>query len=148
VPVTVGSLTALSGAAEMEARLLELARNGYSDQEIAAELTRAGHRSPMRDRVLPSTVKIIRLRHRVFCNRCQSHPRRVPGSLTVPQLAHRIQAPVHWIYDRIHNGTIAVARDEKTGLYLFPDTPTTVANLKQLKAGHQGQLRFPTNAAS
>jgi hypothetical protein len=65
----------------------------------------------------------------------------VPGSLTVPQLARRIQTPVHWIYDRIHNGTIAVARDDKTGLYLFPDTPATVANLKRLKAGR-------TNAAS
>jgi DNA invertase Pin-like site-specific DNA recombinase len=148
VPVTVGSLAALSRAAEMEARLLELARQGHSDQAIAAELTRAGHRSPMHDRVLPSTVQIIRLKHRVLRNRCQSHPRRVPGYLTVPQLARRIQTPVHWIYDRIHKGTIAASRDEKTGLYLFPDTPATVANLKQLKAGHQRQLGFPTKAAS
>jgi hypothetical protein len=72
----------------------------------------------------------------------------VPGYLTVPQLARRIQTPVHWIYDRIHKGTIAAARDEKTGLYLFPDTPATVANLKQLKADHQRQLGFPTKAAS
>jgi hypothetical protein len=148
VPVTVGSLAALSRAAEMEARLLELARQGHSDQAIAAELTRAGHRSPMHDRVLPSTVQIIRLKHRVLRNRCQSHPRRVPGYLTVPQLARRIQTPVHWIYDRIHKGTIAASRDEKTGLYLFPDTPATVANLKQLKAGHQRQLGLPTKAAS
>jgi DNA invertase Pin-like site-specific DNA recombinase len=148
VPVTVGSLAALSRAAEMEARLLELARQGHSDQAIAAELTRAGHRSPMRDRVLPSTVQIIRLKHRVLRNRCQSHPRRVPGYLTVPQLARRIQTPVHWIYDRIHKGTIAASRDEKTSLYLFPDTPATVANLKQLKAGRQRQLGFPTKAAS
>jgi hypothetical protein len=148
VPVTVGSLAALSRAAEMEARLLELARQGHSDQVIAAELTRAGHRSPMHDRVLPSTVQIIRLKHHILRNRCQSHPRRVPGYLTVPQLARRIQTPVHWIYDRIHKGTIAASRDEKTGLYLFPDTPATVANLKQLKAGHQRQLGLPTKAAS
>ncbi len=63
VPVSVGSFSALSGHKEMEARVLDLARAGRSDEAIAAELTAAGHRSPMRDRVLPSTVRNIRLQH-------------------------------------------------------------------------------------
>src|SRR6185312_10296749 len=56
IPVAVGSLAALSRHAELEARILELAREGQGDAAIAAALTADGHRSPMRDRVLPSTV--------------------------------------------------------------------------------------------
>src|SRR5215213_5049577 len=83
IPVAVGSLAALSRHAELEARLLELARAGQGDAAIAAALTADGHRSPMRDRVLPSTVRSIRLRHGLLLQRSQSHPRQVPGHLTI-----------------------------------------------------------------
>src|SRR5207249_721847 len=46
VPVTVGSLSRLSGAAEMEKKILQLAKKGKSDEEIAALLTEQGYRSP------------------------------------------------------------------------------------------------------
>jgi DNA invertase Pin-like site-specific DNA recombinase len=134
VPVTVGSLTALSSYDAMEAHLLELVRAGQSDVAIAATLTAAGHRSPSCRQVLPSTVRAIRLRHRVLRSPSQSHPRRVPGHLTVPQLAVRLGVPRHWIYDRIHNGTVAATRDAATGLYLFPDTPAVLAAFERLKA--------------
>jgi hypothetical protein len=148
VPVTVGSLAALSRGGEMEERILELAKQGRTDQQIAAELSAAGHRSPMRDRVLPSTVQIIRLKHRVLQNRAQSHPRRVPGYLTVPQLARRLATPAHWIYDRIHKGVIVIERDEKTRLYLFRDAPETVTDIGRLKAGELHELRIPPRADS
>jgi len=147
VPVSVGSLAALSGHKEMEARILDLARAGRSDEAIADELTAAGHRSPMRDRVLPSTVRNIRLQHGILQKRSQSHPRRVPGYLTVPRLAAQIDVTAHWIYDRIHNGTIAIARDERTGLYLFPDHPSTLAELQKLRAGKIERLAFDTQTA-
>jgi hypothetical protein len=115
--VTVGSLVRLSGAEEMEKEILELVKEGKSDEEIAALLTRKGHRSPRHATVLPSTVRILRLRHRQFRKRSQSHPRHVPGWLTVPQLAARVGVTPHWVYDRIHNGTIEVARDAQTKLY-------------------------------
>ena len=44
--------------------------------------------------------------------------------------------------DRIHNGTIEVARDEATNLYLFPDRPRTMAQFQQLRAGKLQKLRF------
>jgi hypothetical protein len=72
----------------------------------------------------------------------QSHPRRVPGKLTVPQVAARLNAPVHWVYDRIHNGTIHVTRDPDTNLYLFPDTPNTIARLRQLRQGRLKDVRI------
>ena len=92
--------------------------------------------------LLPSTVKRIRLEHRIFQQRSQSHPRQIKGYLTVSQLAHKLNLPKHWFYDRIHNGTIAIAREGKTQLYLFPDEPNTLTQLQQLQAGLIQHLRF------
>lgn len=142
VPVTVGSLARLSSAKRMETAILRLAKAGHTDAEIAAVLTQQGHRSPKHATVLPSTVRILRLRHRLFRKRSQSHPRRIPGRLTVPQLARALGITKHWIYDRIHNGTIHVARDRRTHLYLFPDQPKTLTLFKQLQGGKLHQLRF------
>ena len=148
VSVSVGSLAALSRNKEMQARILELARAGGSDEAIAAELSAAGHRSPTREQVLPSTVRGIRLRLGLLRSRSQSHPRRVPGCLTIPQLAAQLRVSAHWIYDRIHNGTIAIARNIPTGLYLFPDTPATLTGLQKLKAGEVEQIAFGAETAS
>jgi hypothetical protein len=84
---------------------------------------------------LPSTVKIIRLRHRLFQRECQSHPRRVKGYLTIPQLAEKLNIPRHWISDRIHNGTIVVAKDAKTKCYLFPDNVETLRQFRKIIEG-------------
>jgi DNA invertase Pin-like site-specific DNA recombinase len=142
LPVTVGRLTRLSGAEEMEKKVLKLARKGKTDEEIAALLTEQGYRSPRHSAVLCSTVRILRLRHHLFRVRSQSHPRRIAGFLTVTQLADKLKISRHWIYDRIHNGTIKVARHRGTNLYLFPDKPETIALFKQLEAGKLQKLRF------
>jgi DNA invertase Pin-like site-specific DNA recombinase len=142
LPVTVGSLARLSSAEAMEKEVLELTQQGQSDEEIAALLTRRGYRSPKHAAVLPSTVRILRLRHRLFRKRSQSHPRHISGSLTVSQIARSLGISPHWIYDRIHNGTIDVVLDPKRRLYLFPDRPKTIALFKQLRAGKLQKLRF------
>ena len=79
---------------------------GQCDSEIATLLTAQGHRSARGVIVLPSTVRTIRLRHRVLNRESQSHPRCVDGYLTIPQLAEKLNVSRHWISDRIHNGTI------------------------------------------
>jgi DNA invertase Pin-like site-specific DNA recombinase len=142
LPVTVGALARLSSAQEMEKEILRLAKAGETDEEIAALLTQQGHRSPKHATVLPSTVRICRLRHRLFRKRSQSHPRRITGCLTVPQLARALKITPHWIYDRIHNGTIRVRRDLQTKLFLFPDEPRTLTLFQQLRAGKLQKLRF------
>jgi len=48
----------------------------------------------------------------------------------------------HWIYDRIHNGTIQVDKDPQTRLFLFPDEPETIEQFKRLRAGQFQNLRF------
>jgi hypothetical protein len=57
------------------------------------------------------------------------------GSLTLSQVAKALDITPHWLYDRIHNGTIQVRRDPTTRLYLFPDTPATLDQFRQLRAG-------------
>jgi hypothetical protein len=142
IPISVGSLVELSKGKEMESQLLQLSAQGHSDEQIAQQLTREGHRSPMRRVVLPSTVKTIRLRHRIMITHHQSHPRRIAAHLTVPQLAEKLHISAHWIYDRIHNGTIRVTKDKLTGLYLFPDHPKTLERFRGLIAGKLQNLRF------
>jgi hypothetical protein len=105
-------------------------------------LTTLGYRSPSKPFVLPNTVKIIRLKHGVFQVRSQSHPRHIPGFLTISQISQKLDISKHWIYDRINNGTIQIAKDPKTGLYLFPDEPTTLDLFQQLKDGKLYNLRF------
>jgi DNA invertase Pin-like site-specific DNA recombinase len=143
VPIPVGSFAELSTADEMEKIIIDLSRQGKTDEEIADHLTALGHRSPMdTQRVLPNTVKIVRLKHGIFQKRSQSHPRRVERFLTVPQIAKALDISPHWVYDRINNGRIQVVKNADTGLYLFPDEPATLEMFKDLKEGNLKNLRF------
>lgn len=142
VSVPVGSLADLSGAQEMEKIIIELSTDGQRDEDIAKHLTQLGYRSPSKPFVLPNTVKIIRLKHGIFQVRSQSHPRHIPGYLTISQISRKLDISKHWIYDRIHNGTIQIAKDPKTGLYLFPDEPATLELFQQLKEDKLHNLRF------
>ena len=143
IPVTVGSFADLPLAEEMEQIILDLSRQGKTDEEIAEYLTDLGHRSPMQtDHVLPNTVKCLRLKHGVFQKRSQSHPRHVEGYLTIPEIARRLDISPHWVYDRINNGRIQVVKDPETRLYLFPDEPATLEMFQALKDGKLKNLRF------
>lgn len=142
VPVTVGAWTDLRDGPAMERIILEQSARGVADEEIAQELTAQGYRSPRGPNVLPSTVRGIRRKHRLFRQRSQSHPRQVDGSLTVSQVARALDLPPHWIYDRIYNGTIQITKDSDHGIFLFPNTPATLDQFQQLKDGTLQSLRF------
>lgn len=142
LPVPVGALADYSQAEAMTQRILSLFAEGQTDAAIATQLTSEGFRSPMGSRVLASTVQTIRLRHGCLQQRHQSHPRHIHGSLTVPQLAQALAVSRHWLYDRIHNGVIGIRADPASGLYLFPDEPSTLVQLRQLRDGTLNKLDF------
>jgi DNA invertase Pin-like site-specific DNA recombinase len=142
IPVPIGTFKDLAGAEDMQRLILERSAVGILDEEIAQELTELGYRSPMGLVVLPSTVRGIRLKHRQFHTRSQSHPRRIEGALTISQIAVALDIDPHWIYDRIHNGTIHVDKDPSTRLFLFPDSPTTLEQFQELRSGNFQNLRF------
>lgn len=133
IPIPVRAFADLSFAKDMEEKIVQLAREGISDQQIAQQLTQQGYRSPMKPKVLPSTIQTIRLKHRILVKPSQSHPRRIPGFLTLPQIARKIKVTKYWLYDRINKGTIKLAKDPKTRLYLFPDNLHTIQLLTKLK---------------
>ncbi len=143
IDINVNSFKELSNASALEQAIVKFAQAGKTDVEIANDLTLKGYRSPMRQSsLLPSTVQVIRLKHRILVTRHQSHPRQIPGYLTIPQLAKLLDVNVHWLYDRINNNTIKTEKDTGTGLYLFPDTPETIKQFQILKAGILKNLDF------
>lgn len=135
VVVSVHAIRDLSGFDQMQARILELEASGESDDEIAGLLTKDGFRSPKHDVLLPSTVKALRLKHQRYHRYRTARPRRVPGFLTVPQVAQALGVTAHWLYNLMNRGVIAIDRDAVTKLYLFPDQPDTIDQLRRLQAG-------------
>src|SRR6266852_3997753 len=132
VPVAVGALTDLPTAHEMAQQIRVLFAEGTSDDAMARQLTQHGYRSPSQPTVLPSTVKGIRLKLGLMQQRSQSHPRRITGYLTVPQLAKALAITPHWVYHQIKRGTVVITRDAQTRLSLFPDCPETLEAFEQL----------------
>ena len=143
VAVPVESLHALSNYDEMEAQLLALEERGLSDEQIACKLTAQGFRSPLRDTVLPSTVSKIRRMHQRRHRYRVPRDRRVTDYLTVAQVAQHVGVTQHWVRYRIGRGVIEIDLDRTTGLYLFPDRPQTLADLRQLKAGTIAKVKYP-----
>ena len=142
IPIPVGSLAELSLGQELEVRVLQLHKAGKSDAVIAQELSAAGFRSPMHPHVFVSTVRGLRLKHHCFITQHHSHPRSMPGFLTVTQVAHHLGLSVHWLYDRLHHGQIRLQKDPATGRYLFPDHPQTTEVLTHLRAGQLQHVGF------
>lgn len=145
VSTTVGAFSDLSGAEEMERLVVELFEEGKTDRQIAQRLTEMGHRSPQRKHVVRSTVQTIRHRYgllRGARGKGSSREHHVRGSLTLPEVARKLEVPKAWMYNRISNGAIQVAKDEKTGLYLFPDDPATIERFRELKEGKVRKLQF------
>jgi DNA invertase Pin-like site-specific DNA recombinase len=142
VPCSIGRLADLSNFSQLETQILRLESQGKSDEDIAQLLTLKGFRSSHHAELLPSTVRLIRLRHGRLHRYWGPRPRRVSGSLTVPQIATAVGVKPHWIYHLISRDRIVVKRDEETGLYLFPDRPETLEAFRQLRDGAVSELRY------
>jgi DNA invertase Pin-like site-specific DNA recombinase len=142
IPVPVKTVQHLSRFTQMQQEILKLSRQRLKDNEVASRLTRAGFRSPSRYVVLPSTVREIRLRHGILLNPGHPRARRIPGCLTVTQLANKLGVLSRWIYDRIHNGTIQITLDKKMKMYLFPNRAKTLGRLRKLVAGKLQIIRI------
>ena len=145
VPTTVGAFFDLSGAKEMERLVVELFKEGNTDRQIARRLTELGHRSPQREHVVRSTVQTIRHRHGLIRGarvKGASRAHHVPGRFTLSEVARKLEVPKPWMYNRIYNGAIQVVKDDRTGLYMFPDDPATIERFRELKEGKVRKLQF------
>lgn len=141
VTVPVGSFAAMSQSSEFERGVLELEAKGMLDEEIADTLTQRGLHSPMSKRVLPSTVRNIRLRHGRIHRFRGPRPRRVEGALTLPQVADILDVKRQWLYYMIKCGKLEIRRDAVSQMYLFPDDPDILESLRSLRDRKISKIR-------
>jgi hypothetical protein len=133
VKVKVNSVAKLTRGTEMRGRVLDLARNGMPDNEIAAVLTGEGHRSPTcEDKVLPITVQLIRHGAGIKVPEPRNRWSHDAGLLSAPELAVRLNIPVNWLYVQIRHKHLLVDR-QSSGAYLFHDTPAVLDAIRRLR---------------
>ena len=133
VKMKVNSVGKLTRGAEMRDRVLDLARNGIPDNDIAAALTREGHRSPTcENMVLPITVGQIRRGAGIRVIEQRTRWTHDTSWLSALQLAARLNIPVNWIYVQIRRKRLLIDR-QPTGAYLFQDTKAVLDAVRKLR---------------
>ena len=134
VKMRVGSVARLTRGDEMQVRVIELARTKMHDDEIAAILTREGHRSPnCADKVLPITVQRIRYRAGLKGLVAQrTRWRHAPDLLSAQEFAGVLGIPVNWLYVQIRAGRLLIAR-HPSGAHLFMNTPSVIEAVRKLR---------------
>jgi hypothetical protein len=106
-------------------KVRELAAQLFDD-EIAAALNRAGHRSAKSGAFTASAVRWIRHRYRI-----PSPPHHQPGELTVQQLADRFGVSHSVVYYWIETGVIPARRRNCGSPYAITLTDEKIAELEQ-----------------
>jgi hypothetical protein len=96
VKMKVNSITMLTRGMEMRDRVLDLARDGIPDVEIASVLTGEGHRSPdCVEKALPITVQRIRHAAGIQVSKPRSRWSHDARSLSAPELTAKLGFPVN-----------------------------------------------------
>jgi hypothetical protein len=122
----------------MIVRIEALWQEGLNDEQIAAQLTTEGFRSPQSLEVNPLTVREIRRKRGwTLWNSPNRGKRlyRLEGYLTLPALAERLGVSPNWVQRRILNGQIDsqyVKRRPPYNNYLIQDDPQLMDFLRQL----------------
>lgn len=133
VKMRVNAVANLTRGGEMRDRLLDLARAGMPDDEVATVLTAEGHRSPnCADRVLPITVQRIRLDAGIKVEVQRNRWSHDPSALSATELAARLDIPVNWLYVQIRQERLLINR-QPTGAYLFPNSPSVMNAVRNLR---------------
>jgi hypothetical protein len=133
VKMKVNSIAKLTRGTEMRDRVLDLARDGMSDHEIATVLTGEGHRSPnCEEKVLPITVQRIRHAAGIQVSEPRSRWSHHSSSLSAPELATKLNIPVNWLYVQIREKRLLVDR-QSSGAYLFQDAPAVLDAIRNLR---------------
>jgi DNA invertase Pin-like site-specific DNA recombinase len=134
VKMKVNSVVKLTRGAEMRGRVLDLARAGMHDDEIADALTGEGHRSPnCAEKVLPITVQRIRLSAGIKVAAQRNRWAHDPRVVSAPELAAKLNIPVNWLYVQIRQKRLLIDR-QPTGAYLFRDTPSVLEAVRSLRS--------------
>ena len=133
VKMKVNAIANLARGEEMRDRLIELARAGIPDDEIAATLTAEGHRSVgCTEKVMPITVQRLRLGAGIKMATQRTRWNHDASLLSPTELAARLSIPVNWLYVQIRQGRLLVDR-QANGAYLFRNVPSVIDAVRDLR---------------
>jgi hypothetical protein len=136
----VNAIANLTQGEEMRDRVLDLARAGIPDDEIAATLTAEGHRSPnCVDKVLPITVQRLRLGAGIKVASQRTRWDHDSSLLSATELAARLNIPVNWLYVQIRQRRLLMDR-QPNGAYLFRNIPSVIGAVRDLRNHTVGQI--------
>jgi DNA invertase Pin-like site-specific DNA recombinase len=129
----------VSGYARMVERVQELWREGLTDTEIAAQLTREGFHSARSATVVAAAVRKIRLGHQWYQPRHQIRGAdELEGYLTAAGLAKRIGVDRKWVYGQLAEGKIEeryYTRHPQSGTYRIADDREFLERLRRQAPG-------------
>jgi DNA invertase Pin-like site-specific DNA recombinase len=132
----------LSDRKQIEETIVDLARAGKTDEQIAAVLASNGHRAPRGKEMSAAMVRRHRLAKRVSRYRLKAQPLCRPGYLSLIQIAEKLEVSYARIYRYIFEGKLQAKKDPSAKCYLFPDKPATLAQFRQLLDSEITQLCF------
>jgi DNA invertase Pin-like site-specific DNA recombinase len=136
----VGTYAALGDGAELIAEVLRRARAGQADGQIAAELTAAGYHAPLKEGLSAGSVRRIRVRQGVYARKTEFQRHGLPGWIALGEAMKRLGEHTGWAYYLIRQQRLRIERDPEVGLYLVPDTPKVLKELKELLRGERFSL--------
>jgi hypothetical protein len=132
---------------EREGEILDRIRRGVDqgrdDATIAEDLNREGLQ-PCRGASFTGEVILkIRRRHGILRGLERLRRGERPPGYTLREMAELIGIDPSWISRKISRGQILIEKDACYGCYLFPKSPSSVAQMKKLKSGKVQQVSFP-----
>jgi len=130
----------VTGYDEMVERISTRWRQGFSDKQIAEELTSEGHRSAHSLSISPQIVMKIRHKHGWHFTRQNRELPKVDGYLTTRELSSLLGVDRSWVSRRISNGTINpkyLSRYPKGNIHLIQNDPKLIEQLRQIVSAYR-----------
>jgi DNA invertase Pin-like site-specific DNA recombinase len=123
----------VEGYAQLVERVLDLSAQGYTDAQIAVQLSREGFRSARRRDISAAVVVAVRARAgETSILKRLSKQEKIEGLWTVRGLARELGVDRDWVYNRIASGTIPAAHYRLSHYYVIEDAPPLLARLRAL----------------
>jgi DNA invertase Pin-like site-specific DNA recombinase len=110
--------------AQLVERILDLSAQGYTDAQIARQLSSEGFRSARRRDISAAVVVAVRARAgETSVLKRLSKQEKIESCWTVRGLAHELGVDRDWVYNRITSGTIPAAHYRQSHYYVIEDDP-------------------------
>jgi DNA invertase Pin-like site-specific DNA recombinase len=140
LPVSTRRRSAIE--AQIAARIEQLAVEGLRDSAIAESLNRESY-YPCRGVAFTRQIVLkLRSRYGIRLGLSRLHRGALSKGYTITAMARLLGVDPAWIYRRIHEGRLRLARDTQLGCYLFPHTREAIRQMKRLRSGKVDQVSF------